>query len=96
MALRFNLKYRAAGFDGVTSLNFATALGAAEAGLTAIDSGATDIVLTDREAPPVPSPQDTEREAFLAEQQEYYWLDRPDDYNVFEEQQIFLDNEGGW
>lgn len=26
-------------------------------------------------------------------EQEYYWIDRPDDYNVFEENQIALDNE---
>lgn len=33
---------------------------------------------------------------FDGEYQESYWLDRPDDYNVFEEAQIALDNEGGW
>lgn len=48
--------------------------------------------------PPVPSPEETERERMRAEweaEQPPEWLDRSDDYNVFEEQQVFLDNEGG-
>lgn len=28
-------------------------------------------------------------------EQELYWLDRPDDYNVYEEQQVFLDGQAG-
>lgn len=32
----------------------------------------------------------------LMEPQEYYWIDRPDDFNVWEEGQIALDNEGGY
>jgi hypothetical protein len=43
--------------------------------------------------PRVPTPDEAEREAFLAEQERY---ERPDDYNVWEENQIFLDNEGDY
>lgn len=28
-------------------------------------------------------------------EQELYWMDRPDDYNVFEERQLDLDREAG-
>lgn len=28
-------------------------------------------------------------------EQEYYWLDRPDDYNVFEERQLDFDRDAG-
>ena len=60
---------------------------------TAQQQGAT-VELTPLDSPPVPSQEQCKREQYRAEEQEYYWLDRPDDYNVFEEQQVFLDNEG--
>jgi hypothetical protein len=102
MAVNWNLKYRFPESTGLTSLNF-TSKDIVDDNVKMLhEMGALDVTVTPLGIPAVPTPAQTEQERYDAEmRREQQELDaircEPlEDYNAWEENQVFLDNEGGW